>query len=120
LARKLGARIRRCKTREIGIYHVTLTQHGVKDPLFSGFPEVFPVFQWHLDMFEVSHGGEILVRGELCPIQGFGYRNIRGLIFHLEIDTNEATRWTEAYPSGLQSTNKTKNSVKSAKNMRLR
>jgi GMP synthase (glutamine-hydrolysing) len=111
LARKLGARVRRSPEKEVGGYEVRLTEEGREDPLFAGFPDEFPVFHWHSDMFEVPPGGSLLVEGDPCPIQAFGLGNVRGVIFHLEIDRREAGRWADAYPAELEAVGKTREQV---------
>ena len=111
LAMRLGARVRRSPEKEVGGYDVRLTEKGKRDPLFTGFTQEFPVFQWHSDMFEVSGGGRLLVEGDMCPNQAFGWRNVRGIIFHLEIDRREAARWADAYPEEMEAVGKTKEQV---------
>jgi GMP synthase (glutamine-hydrolysing) len=111
LARKLGAQVRRSPEKEVGGYEVRLTKEGLKDPLFAGFPDEFPVFHWHSDMFEVPPGGRLLVEGDPCPIQAFGHGNVWGVIFHLEIDRREAGRWADAYPAELEAVGKTRGQV---------
>ena len=78
LAKRLGAEVKRSPKLEIGCYTVQLTHYGKNDPLFLGFPETFPVFQWHGDVFEIPSEGQLLAKGDLCPIQSFAWKNIRG------------------------------------------
>ena len=111
LARRLGAVVRRSPQKEIGGYEVQLTDEGRVDPLFAGFPREFPVFHWHGDMFEIPPDGRLLVEGDPCPIQAFGWGSVRGIIFHLEIDSSEAARWADAYPSELEDIGKTRQQV---------
>jgi len=111
LARRLGARVRRSTEKEVGGYQVRLTELGRADTLFAGFPDEFPVFHWHGDMFEIPPGGGLLVEGEACPIQSFGWGDVRGVIFHLEIGASEAARWADAYPAELEAVGKTKGQV---------
>lgn len=111
LTRLLGAKVVRSPRKEVGGYTVTLTDLGVNDPLFHGFPVAVPVFHWHSDMFQVPPGGRLLARGDCCPIQAYAWRNVRGIIFHLEIDRKEADRWASAYPEELDSVGKTKAQV---------
>jgi GMP synthase (glutamine-hydrolysing) len=111
LARRLGAEVVRSPEKEVGGYEVRLTEEGLEDPLFAGFPEEFPVFHWHSDMFEVPPGGSLLAVGEPCPIQAFGWGNVRGVIFHLEIDSREASRWARAYHAELEAVGKTREQV---------
>lgn len=98
LAKLLGGEVKKSPMKELGGYTATLTDQGVWDPLFRGFPPVFPVFHWHSDMFTVPPGGELLATGDPCPIQVFSKGNVRGVIFHLEITAGDAERWAAAYP----------------------
>jgi len=111
LARLLGGEVVKSPQKEVGGYTVHLTEEGLADPLFRGFPAKVPVFHWHGEMFKVPPGGRLLVRGDLCPIQAFMWRNIRGIIFHLEIDHKEAEKWVVAYPSELEVVGKTQEQV---------
>ncbi|MCW3979183.1 MAG: type 1 glutamine amidotransferase [Candidatus Bathyarchaeota archaeon] len=111
LARKLCAQVRRSPQKEIGGYEVRLTEEGMVDPLFAGFPREFPVFHWHGDMFEIPPDGRLLVEGDPCHIQAFGWGNVRGVIFHLEIDRREAGRWADAHPAELDAVGKTRRQV---------
>jgi GMP synthase-like glutamine amidotransferase len=111
LARRLGAEVRKSPEREVGSYDVRLTEAGKINPLFSGFPQVFPVFHWHSDMFDVPNGGKLLVEGDSCPIQSFGYGNVWGILFHLEIDSSEAERWLDAYPGEVEILGKTREQI---------
>ena len=111
LARLLGAEVVGSPRKEVGGYTVNLTDDGLADPLFRGFPRDVPVFHWHGDMFRVPPGGKLLARGDPCPIQAYAWRNVRGLIFHLEINHFEAERWASAYPEELDSVGKTREQV---------
>ncbi len=111
LARLLGGEVVRSPRKEVGGYTVKLTDAGLADPLFHGFRREVPVFHWHGDMFKVPPGGALLARGDPCPIQAYTWRNIRGIIFHLEIDHREAERWATAYPEELAAVGKTKEQV---------
>ena len=111
LARRLGGEVVRSPEKEVGGYEVRLTEEGMADLLFAGFPEEFPVFHWHGDMFQVPPGGRLLAVGDPCPVQAFGWGNVRGVIFHLEIDRREAARWADAYPGELEAVGKTREDV---------
>ncbi len=111
LARLLGAEVVRSPRKEVGGYTVTLIDDGLADPLFKDFPREVPVFHWHSDMFKVPPGGKLLARGDPCPIQAYAWRNVRGVIFHLEINLVEAGRWASAYPEELKAVGKTRDQV---------
>jgi GMP synthase (glutamine-hydrolysing) len=107
LACLIGAQVVRSPRKEVGGYTITLTEAGSADPLFRGFPKAVPVFHWHSDMFKIPPGGQLLARGDPCPIQAYGWKNVKGVIFHLEIDHREANRWASAYPAELEAVGKT-------------
>lgn len=99
LARILDGEVKKSPSKEIGAYTITLTDKGLKDPLFAGFSPEFPVFHWHSDVFTVPPRGQLLATGDPCPTQAFRKGNVWGVIFHLEITSKEAERWAKAYPN---------------------
>ena len=101
LARLLGAEARRNEAMEIGGYEARLTDAGKSSRLFSGFPECFPVFQWHGDTFDIPPGADLLAVGDACINQAFGCGNVVGLQFHLEVAREDVGIWTEAYEGDL-------------------
>lgn len=111
LAKLLGGLVKKSPSKEIGVYTVSLTEQGVRDPLFHGFPKEFPVFHWHSEMFTVPPGGELLASGDPCPIQAFSKDNVWGVIFHLEITSMDADRWVKAYPDESKAIEKTNRQV---------
>ena len=98
LAKIQGGRVLTSPTKEVGGYDVTLTLEGLNDPLFKDFPKKFPVFHWHSEMFTIPPDGKQLVKGHPCPIQAYSKNKVRGIIFHLEITSEDAVRWVKAYP----------------------
>ena len=108
LASALGAEVGKNPVMEIGGYEVQLTSYGRKDGLFKGFPNMFPVFQWHGDTLSFPKGAELLVEGEKCKNQAFRYKKAVALLFHLEITTKDASKWAEKYANELKIVNKTK------------
>ena len=111
LAKLMGGEVLKSPSKEIGGYKVALTEQGLSDPLYQGFPIEFPVFHWHSDMFTVPQGGVLLATGNPCPIQSFRKDNVWGVIFHLEITTQDAMRWADAYPDEPRAIGKTREQV---------
>lgn len=111
LARVLGAPVRECRPKEIGGYEVKLTDGGRKDPILGGFPEKFPVFQWHGDTFDIPDGAKLLAEGDTCRNQAFRLYNAIGVQFHLETGCEEAGRWADAYSKELAEFGKSKEQV---------
>ena len=87
LAKALGAQIRPGRTLEIGMTPIQLTEAGKQDPVFSAFPETFPVFEWHGEVFDLPERCVALAGSAIAPLQAFRYgRRAYGLLFHLEIE----------------------------------
>ena len=111
LAKLLGGEVVKSPNKEIGGYTVKLTEEGVADPLYHGFPAEFPVFHWHSDMFTVPPGGQLLATGDPCPVQSYRKGNVWGVIFHLEITSRDAERWANTYPDEPKAIGKTREQV---------
>lgn len=72
--------------KETGFSQLRLTDSGRSCSLFSGFPESFPVFQWHGDVFELPRDADLLATGDRVGHQAFKHGNSNyGLLFHLEV-----------------------------------
>jgi GMP synthase-like glutamine amidotransferase len=106
MAKALGAKVFRAPMKEIGWYEVSLTEEGVKDPLFYSLPKKFQVFQWHEDTFEIPKAGRLIATSTSVPHQAFRYgENVYGLQFHLEVTEKMIWEWMETYEEefkGLQ------------------
>lgn len=101
LAKALGAKVRRNRTKEIGNFEIHLTEKGVKDPLFKGFGRLFPALEWHGDTFEIPEGAIKLAESKLCSNQAFRFKNAYGLQFHLEATSEMLGKWIEVYKDEL-------------------
>ncbi len=110
LAYRLGAEVGPCP-REIGVYDITLTDEGVKDPLFKGLPREFKGFLWHGNNFQVPEGGKLTAVGDPCPIEGFVKDNVRGFLFHFEVTGDDLEKWMDHWEDGLSAVNKTRTQV---------
>ncbi|MHC4974547.1 MAG: type 1 glutamine amidotransferase [Planctomycetota bacterium] len=111
LARLLRARVYPHSAKEIGGGEVRLTPPGREDPVFAGFPEEFPVFQWHADTFDVPEGAALVAEGAACGNQAFRRGGAVALQFHLEVTAADVARWADAYRDELQQVGKTKDEV---------
>lgn len=101
LAASRGAAVTPVREKEIGVYEVTLNEDGLNDPLFAGFPETFPVFQWHSDMFDIPLGAALLASAKICAHQALRSGNNWGLQFHLEADPVKLPIWCNEYANEL-------------------
>ncbi len=98
LAKAAGAQVVRSPVKEIGWYHVQLTDEGKNDPLLKDFREDNPIYQWHEDMFHVPQGGKLLASADGCPHQAFKVGvNAYGLQFHVEVTDKSIKEWCEEY-----------------------
>ena len=87
MAKALGATVRSGKTLEIGMTKIRLTKDGQRDPLFGSCPEVFDVFEWHGEVFDLPKDCVALAGSDVAPLQAFRYgARAYGLLFHLEME----------------------------------
>ncbi len=98
IAKAFGGKVLKAPMKEIGWYDISLTGVGSSDPLFSNLPKCFPVFQWHVDTFEIPKGAKLIATSTLIPHQAFRYgENAYGLQFHLEVTQEIIQSWMETY-----------------------
>lgn len=99
----LGAKTGRSPEKEVGVYPITLTAEGKKDPLLAGLPESFPVIHWHNDMPGLTAEAVLLATSEGCPRQAVRYRkNVYGFQCHMEITLDGVRTMIEAVPGDLK------------------
>ncbi len=111
LARLLDGNVHRGANTEIGGYEVELTGPGRSDPLFENFPDRFPVFQWHSDVFEPNPDTATMAAGRDGTAQAFRIGTAVGLQFHLEVSAADAALWADAYHAELTSVGRDKATV---------
>lgn len=111
LAKLLDADVCKNPIAEIGSYNVKLTSAGKRSRFFAGFPEAFPVFQWHADTFTLPEGGKLLVEGTDCKNQAFSCGVSLGVQFHLEVTSGAVSRWADQYKDELERIGKTKKEI---------
>ena len=81
IAKTLGADIFQGEYREAG----WLPIWTMKSETLGELPEELVVFHWHGEQFGLPEGAERLFTSEVCPNQGFIYKeNVIGLQFHCE------------------------------------
>lgn len=98
----LGAPVDRSPEKEIGVYPITLTKEGLRDPLFDDFGPAFPVIHWHNDMPGLADGATLLAHSAGCPRQAIRYRpKVYGLQFHMEITKDLMAGMIHQCPSDL-------------------
>src|SRR3989344_3294153 len=81
----LGARFEHSPNREIGVFPITLTEYGKRDPIVGTFPESLDVGHWHGDMPGLTPESKILATSKGCPRQIVRYApKIYGFQCHFE------------------------------------
>ncbi len=87
IAKTLGARITSGPRFEIGMIPIQLTEEGKCDPVFSGMPHTFSVFQWHGEGFSAPPEAVTLAASSDFPVQAFKVaERVYALLFHLEME----------------------------------
>ena len=103
IGESLGAKTLPSPHKEVGMYPIQLTQDAMKDPIFSQFPQTFPVMHWHNDMPGMPEGSILLAKSEGCPHQAFRYCDkVYGLQFHLEPTQHMIQEMIKNCPNDLQ------------------
>lgn len=111
LARVAGAKVEAAPRKEIGVYHVSLTDAGLRDAILAGFAPTIDVFHWHGDTFRVPFGGELLVEGADVRNQAFRLGRAVGVQFHLEVTPEELPVWCDTYATELAEFGKTRQGI---------
>ncbi|HSA87207.1 MAG TPA: type 1 glutamine amidotransferase [Nitrospira sp.] len=115
MAKALGATVRSGKTLEIGMTPVRLSEEGKQDPVFGSGPEVFDVFEWHGEIFDLPEGSVPLAGSDIAPLQAFRYgHRAYGLLFHLEMEDGGIDSLCRECGQDLAKTGLTGYQVKSA------
>ncbi len=113
LARALGAAVTRSQVPELGIVPIRLTEEGRRDPLLSCFQDGDPVFQWHVDTFDVPADATLLATGDAVPNQAFrAGERAWGVQFHPEVTAEELDDWLEVVPDVEATYGRTKDQIR--------
>jgi len=98
----LGAKAERSPNTEIGVFPITLTDHGKRDKLFFDFPERFNVTHWHNDMPGLTPESKLLAYSEGCPRQVVKYsENVYSFQCHPEMNKDNIRSLIKACPEAL-------------------
>jgi GMP synthase (glutamine-hydrolysing) len=83
----------------VGATTVTLTDEGLRDPLFGMLPASFDAFVGHKEAItELPEGAVRLAQSDRCPVQAFRVgRNIYATQFHPELDVPGIIMRIDAY-----------------------
>ncbi|MFQ3596000.1 MAG: type 1 glutamine amidotransferase [Sphingomonadaceae bacterium] len=105
LAVALGGTVGPAAAPEVGLAEVTLTEDGLADPLFRGFPRRIETFQWHgAEVKRLPEQATVLAGNSACAVQAFRWgRHAYGLQYHCEITRETVSDWRKipAYAASL-------------------
>lgn len=88
IGQALGANFKHSPEKEIGVFPITLTKEGEKNPKINHFGPSLPVGHWHNDMPGLTKESKILAVSEGCPVQIVSYSDIvYGFQCHMELTT---------------------------------
>jgi len=100
IAEVLGSKVFPNKEKEIGWFNLQLTVEGKTEQLLNEFEELFPVFHWHGDTFDLPVGSKCLFKSDVTENQAFIYNEkVLGLQFHFEV-TSETMKEMVANGAG--------------------
>lgn len=103
LAWSLGAEIRKAPVREIGYVSLRPLPAAADDQLLSHYADGDPVFQWHMDTFDLPAEAEQLAAGDQVAAQAFRIGDSTWATqFHLEIDRAEIDLWIDDIGPALE------------------
>jgi GMP synthase (glutamine-hydrolysing) len=96
LAWSLGSAVGKADVREVGYVPIHPLPAASSDPLVSHYADGEPVFQWHMDTFDLPVEAELLVTGDGVPNQAYRVGDTTWATqFHLEIDVPEMEVWID-------------------------
>jgi len=111
VAAALGADVRP-RRKEVGWHEVTLTEAGIRDPLWKGIDSPIEVMHWHGDAFDLPPGARHLASSAVTPYQSFGFaENVYGILFHMEMDEAMIQALADRFPRDLAETGTTREAV---------
>lgn len=104
LAEVLGGEVSALAEPEVGLADVHLTQAGIRDPLFAGFPKTMETFQWHgAHVSKLPPKAAVLAENTACGVQAFRWGACAyGLQYHVEVIDSTVRDW-QAIPEYLAS-----------------
>jgi GMP synthase-like glutamine amidotransferase len=94
MAKALGGVISASPKPEIGWQPIRYTDSTITNEWFGSNP-TNTVIHWHYESFSVPNGATLLASSDACPNQAFAIDKHLAMQFHIEIDEEKATAWTE-------------------------
>lgn len=94
-----GGVVGRAHPEPVGPLSVTLTEAGLRDPVFAGMPPDFAAYGGHKESLErLPDGAVLLATSSACPVQAFKVgENAYATQFHPELDLDGLCTRIEVY-----------------------
>lgn len=87
IASSMGATVKKHEHSEIGWWPVTFTKTAQNHPFLQGINEIYTLFEFHYDTFDVPTNGVLLGGSQACKNQAFAIGDrVVGLQFHPEFN----------------------------------
>lgn len=94
LAASVGGKIYSGFEVEVGWGEVSLTEEGLKDPVFAAVQDPLPVLHWHTETFDLPEDSVLLASSDKYVNQAFRLKShAYGLQFHLEATDEMVREW---------------------------
>ena len=103
LASALGAVVRPSSKPEVGWLDVRPTPAAAADAVLGHLSGPTPIYQWHVDVFDLPPGAVRLAESDLSPNQAFRVGELAwGLQFHPEVDLETFDLWHRNHPGACE------------------
>lgn len=87
LAAALGSKVYPASQKEIGFLPLQFTGGALAHPFFQHFNNLYTVFQWHGDTFDLPGNALLIASTDVCKHQAYLINNhVLGLQFHFEMN----------------------------------
>jgi GMP synthase (glutamine-hydrolysing) len=98
VARALGARVYRARSRELGWKPLLLTEAGKSSSIATLAPEALPLLHWHADAFDVPPQATLLASTPGVPHQIFEWSDhVIGFQCHPEFRATDIESWLDGH-----------------------
>lgn len=91
---------------EIGVLEVSLTEEGLRDPIFQGMPKIQKCLQWHsVCVAQPPDNTTVLASSDVCSIQAMRVgSHAWSMQYHVELEPDTVDNWgrVPAYAAALQ------------------
>lgn len=103
LASALGAVVRPSAQPEVGWLDVRPTPAAAADAVLGHLSRPTPIYQWHVDVFDLPQDAVRLAESDLSPNQAFRVGELAwGLQFHPEVDLETFDLWHGNHPGACE------------------